>query len=199
MTTKLDDLRAELDDLQSRIAAELAAGEDALRFTLQRGRAVFDAETRAAHRAAREGVADFVAHTRFWHLLTAPVIYSLILPFLLLDLFVTLYQAICFPVYRLDKVRRADHILIDRQFLAYLNLMQKLNCVYCSYCNGLISYVREIAARTELYWCPIKHSRRVRGTHDLHGHFVPYGDADAFSARIAAQRQAERKAGKSGR
>ena len=37
---------------------------------------------------------------------------------------------------------------------------------------------------------------RLSGTHDLHSRFVPYGDADAFRARIDAQRQAERRAAK---
>jgi hypothetical protein len=192
MPTSLDALRAEIADLQSRLAAELASTETALRFTLHRGRAVFDAETLAAHTAAREGIGQFLSHTRLLHLLTAPVIYSMILPFALLDLFVTVYQAICFPVYHIEKVRRADHILIDRQYLGYLNFMQKLNCVYCSYCNGLVSYVREIAGRTEAYWCPIKHSRRMADTHDHHAGFVDYGDAAAWQAHLAAQRAAER-------
>lgn len=34
--------------------------------------------------------------------------------------------------------------------------MEKVNCVYCSYFNGLMSYLREIAGRTEQYWCPIR-------------------------------------------
>ena len=141
MSSKLDALRAELAELQARLAAELASTDAALRYTLQRGRAIFDTETRAAHSAARERPRQFLSHTRLLHLVTAPVIYSMILPFALLDLFVTVYQAICFPVYHIEKVRRADHILIDRQFLAYLQphaetelrLLQLLqrNCLLC--------------------------------------------------------------------
>lgn len=193
MASKLDEILAEIAALQARVEAELASRQEKLRYRITKGRAVFDSETRAAHRAARERWLPFLRQARPLHILTAPVIYSLILPFLLLDLFVTLYQAICFPVYGLEKVRRADHILIDRQFLAYLNLMQKLNCIYCSYCNGLISYVGEIAARTEAYWCPIKHSRRMKGTHAYHRDFVDYGDAEAWAAHIAAQRAAGKR------
>ncbi len=193
MSSNLDDLRAQIAVLQASLAEELDAKRTQLRYTLHKGRAVFDAETRAAHRAAREGVAEFLSHTRILHLLTAPVIYSLIVPFVLLDLCVTIYQAVCFPVYHIEKVRRGDHIVMDRQLLGYLNLMQKLNCVYCSYGNGLISYVREIAARTEAYWCPIKHSRRVRDTPVYHDHYVDYGDAAAWRAHIAEQRAAERQ------
>jgi hypothetical protein len=61
-----------------------------------------------------------------------------------------------------------------------LNALEKLNCVYCSYANGLIAYVREIAGRTEQYWCPIKHARRVIGAHPHYAQFQDYGDAAAF-------------------
>ena len=111
---------------------------------------------------------------------TAPVIYSLIFPLLLLDLFVTVYQAICFPAYGIAKVRRGDYFAFDRYHLEYLNALEKLNCGYCSYANGLIAYVREIAGRTEKYWCPIKHARRMIGAHPHYARFLDYGDATAF-------------------
>ena len=104
----------------------------------------------------------------------------MILPFVLLDLFVTVYQAICFPVYRIPKVRRGDYLIFDRSHLAYLNGLEKLNCAYCSYANGLIAYVREIAGRTEQHWCPIKHARRVIGAHPRYAAFEDYGDAYGY-------------------
>jgi hypothetical protein len=51
--------------------------------------------------------------------------------------------------------------------------------------NCLIAYVREIAGRTEQYWCPIKHARRVVGAHPLYAGFDDYGDADAYKKRLA--------------
>ena len=104
----------------------------------------------------------------------------LIVPLVLLDLFVSLYQALCFPAYGIEKVRRRDYLVFDRHHLAYLNLLQKLNCAYCSYANGLLAYVGEIAARTEQYWCPIKHARRLVGMHARSAHFSDFGDAEAF-------------------
>ena len=95
----------------------------------------------------------------------------------------TLYQAVCFPVYRIEKVRRADYISIDRHHLAYLNGLEKLNCMYCGYGNGLLAYASEIAARTEAYWCPIKHARRMEGTHRHYPEFLEYGDAEGFKRK----------------
>jgi hypothetical protein len=65
-----------------------------------------------------------------------------------------------------------------------------MNCLFCSYANGLFAYVAEIAARTEQYWCPIKHARRVRGSHHRYDGFTPYGDGRAYRAELARLRAA---------
>ena len=72
------------------------------------------------------------------------------------------------------------------EHLAYLNALEKLNCAYCSYANGVIAFTREVAGRTERYWCPIKHARRVLGAHPHYSEFVDYGDAEAFRRDAAA-------------
>ncbi len=109
-------------------------------------------------------------------ILTAPFIYSMIIPAIILDFFIYFYQGICFPVYGIKKVERSQYIAFDRHKLSYLNSIQKLNCTYCSYFNGLIAYVREVASRTEQYWCPIKHSIRKKGLHKRYKNFFEYGD-----------------------
>src|SRR4029079_2678571 len=96
---------------------------------------------------------------------TAPIIYSLVVPVAILDLWITVYQQLCFPVYGIARVRRSGYIVIDRHHLGYLNGIEKLNCMYCSYANGVFGYVREIAGRTEQYWCPIRHAKRIRNPH----------------------------------
>lgn len=103
---------------------------------------------------------------------------------MLTDIFVSLYQAVCFPVYGIPKARRKGYIAIDRNKLRYLNLLEGLNCMYCSYSNGMLAYVVEIAGRTEQHWCPIKHVRRIQYAHDRYSHFLPYGDASAYRERI---------------
>lgn len=131
-------------------------------------------------RRYKVGLFRFLRRTRLLVALTSPVIYIGWIPFLLMDLFVTVYQAICFPVYRIPKVRRGDYMIFDREDLPYLNIIEKFNCFYCSYGNGVAAYTREVAARTEQYWCPIKHARRVRDAHDRYPRFFDYGDGEAF-------------------
>jgi hypothetical protein len=122
-------------------------------------------------------------------IVTAPVVYSLAIPLALLDLLVTVYQRLCFPVYGIAPVYRARYFRFDRHQLAYLNAVEKANCAFCSYANGVLSYVREVAARTETYWCPIKHARPIRDAHARYATFFEYGDHQAYRSGLARVRR----------
>ena len=113
-------------------------------------------------------------------ILSSPLIYVCVIPFLLLDLSVAIYQLVCFPIYRIPKVRRKDYIVFDRGHLAYLNTIEKIGCVYCSYANGLLAMISEIAARSEQHFCPIKHAHRLAKAHSRYDKFLPYGDGRAY-------------------
>lgn len=176
VATLLERIRA----LEAELEAELARRRAELRIGMERGRVVFEQEILRRHREMKTKLWRYIARARPLVVLTAPVIYAGIVPFMLLDAFVTLYQAVCFPAYGIEKARRADYLIFDRRYLAYLNAVEKLNCAYCSYANGVIAYAREVAARTEKHWCPIKHARRAIGTHDLYKEFADYGDAEAY-------------------
>ncbi len=165
---------------ERQLEAALARRRIELNYKVEDGIVQFEHVVIAKHRLLKARLLSYVFGARPAMIVTAPVIYSLIIPLMLLDLFAALYQAACFPVYGIPRVRRRDYLAYDRRELAYLNLIEKLNCEYCAYANGLIAYVREIASRTEEHWCPIKHARRVLGVHARYGSFLDYGDADAY-------------------
>lgn len=143
-----------------------------------------------AQRRFRQSVPAFLRTASLRNLATAPVTYSLVIPLVLADVWITAYQWICFPLCRIPCVPRRRYFAIDRHRLAYLNPIEKLHCTYCSYANGLIAYIREIAARTEQYWCPIRHGRRIRSAHPRYRLFVDYGDAAGYRARSPELRAA---------
>jgi hypothetical protein len=140
-------------------------------------------------RAFRQSVPAFIRESSVAALVTTPVIYSVLPVFLVLDAWITVYQWICFPVYGIARVARRRYFVIDRHKLAYLNGIEKVNCVYCGYANGLIAYVREIAARTEQYWCPIKHARPIPAPHARYRVFFEYGDARAYRQELPKVRR----------
>jgi hypothetical protein len=135
---------------------------------------------RELQRRYRQGLVRYILGSPIQHILTAPVIYAMIVPVALLDLCFTLYQQICFRAYGIPRVRRSEYLVVDRHQLSYLNALEKLNCVYCGYANGILAYAREIAARTEQFWCPIKHARRAGGAHLRSERFFEFGDAEAY-------------------
>lgn len=177
-------------DAEDDLTREVREQQRRWQYQVHRGRIWFDTELQDAQRRLKQSIPAYIRHGNLLSLLTAPIIYSLVLPLIVLDLWTTSYQLVCFPIYGVPRVRRRDYFVIDRHMLAYLNGIEKVNCTFCSYANGLIAYVREVAARTEQYWCPIKHARVVRSPHQRYHFFFDYGDAVRYRRDLAALRRA---------
>ncbi|HVC08403.1 MAG TPA: hypothetical protein VNH15_00505 [Elusimicrobiota bacterium] len=188
MNTKIAGLAAKIADLERELEEELEEELERTRtkfhYSIEKGLAAFSRETRALHDTLRQSVPAFLWQTPVKSLLVAPVIYSLIIPLVLIDLWVRLYQAVCFPVYRIAKVERARYVILDRGRLPYLNWIERINCDYCGYANGLVAYVREVASRTEQYFCPIKHARHLAGAHARYQDFLDFGDAQGYKNEL---------------
>ena len=185
MDKDIDALVAKIEELETELSAEIARRSAQLRFGIEQGRIRFEEEVRRRHEMLRTSVWKYLRQANPLAVITAPVIYSLIVPFVILDLFLAIYQAICFRAYEIKPVKRSDYLIFDRYHLAYLNPIEKLNCAYCSYANGLLAYAREIGSLTEAYWCPIKHARRLQAAHNRYRGFADYGDADAYRKKVS--------------
>ena len=188
MSPTIGELLERLQSAEDALEEAFDARRREMAFILKGRKAVFDEKVAALHRAFRTGIFAYVRGARLSVILSAPAILAVAVPLLLLDLFVIVYQAVCFPVYGLKKVPRSDFIVFDRAQLAYLNIFEKFNCFYCSYANGLLAWVSEIAGLTESYWCPIKHARRIAAMHRHYARFADYGDAEAWRAATVADR-----------
>ncbi len=173
---KIDELITKIKALESELESELHQEYEKFTCEITKKRE----EILASYRHDREGLLRYLATTPILHLLSAPVIWVVLIPAFVLDIFVSLYQWICFPIYKIAKVKRSDYIIVDRHRLGYLNIIEKLNCLYCSYFNGLMGYISEIAARTEQYWCPIRHASRMKSIHSRYQKFFEYGESARF-------------------
>jgi len=191
--SNLDVLLERLHQLQIELEQEmeqlLAAKREQFRYQLHNGKIKFEQSIGKLQQRQKVGIFRYISRASLLLLITSPVIYSLIIPLLLLDLMANVYQNICFPVYRIPRVNRRNYLKIDHQHLAYLNGIEKLNCIYCSYANGLIEFVREISARTEQFWCPIKHAQRTPDPHRLVDNFVDFGDMKAYKKELNSIRE----------
>jgi hypothetical protein len=189
MSSRLNEILEEIRELETRVQAEMKLWEEELKFRVSEGKVIFEREILDIHKKIASSLVLYVLKAPVLTVLSAPVIYAMVMPALLMDLCLWLYQTICFPVYGIPKVKRSDHIILDRHYLKYLNFPERLNCDYCSYFNGLSSYAMEIAARTEQYWCPIKHASGKAQRHSTAHRFVDYGDAEEYRARLLELRR----------
>ncbi len=188
MNNRIRQLVDQIAELEEELKAAVEEREQRLRYQVEGRRVVFEQTVREAHQRVRLGVFRWFLTIRPQNYLTMPIIYGAAILLLLFDFAVTLYQWICFPVYRIACVKRGDYIVYDHQHLAYLNVIEKAHCLYCSYAVGLLAYAGEIIARTEQYFCPIKHARKVRAAHARYERFLEYGEADDFHGKLEAFR-----------
>ena len=189
MNPKISELLDRIREIEHQIEEETKRRRAELQADFEDKRVRFEREVLAQHRRFKTGLIKYMLTANWLSVVTAPVIYAVLLPMLVLDLFVMVYQRVCFPIYGIARVKRQDYFVYDRTHLAYLNLIEKINCAYCSYGNGLMAYAREIVARTEMYWCPIKHARKVLQAHPYYAGFVDYGDAHGYQHELDLLRQ----------
>ena len=189
MTLDLADLRRDLVELEQRVETSLKAQRLSAQVGLAQRRAEIEAALRDKGTHIKVGLLAYLRGATWPTLLTGPFIYGMIVPIALLDLSVVICQAVCFRVWGVQRAKRRDYIVIDHQLLGYLNAIEKLNCIYCGYANGVIAFAREVASRTEQFWCPIKHATRPAASHDHYNEFLDYGDAEGWQSRLDALRR----------
>ena len=189
MNNRLNEILEEIRALEKSIQEEIKRKEEEFQYTIKKRKVVFEEKVAMLQKAFSGSLVLYILRARPLNILSAPVVYAMIFPALLIDVFISLYQFICFPIYGIPRVIRKDHIILDRHYLKYLNPIERLNCDYCSYFNGLASYMNEIGARTEQYWCPVKHASGKARPHSRYYKFTDYGDAKTYRARLAEIRR----------
>lgn len=184
MNNRIRQIIEQMSQLENELNVALEEQQSRLRYSVDGKRVVFEQTLKEAHQRVKLGVFRWFLTVRPQNYLTMPVIYGASIALVLFDLSVSLYQALCFPIYGIPKVKRGDYIVYDHQHLAYLNIIEKAHCLYCSYAVGMVAYTQEIIARTEQYFCPIKHARKLRSMHSRYERFLDYGDGDEFLRKL---------------
>lgn len=189
MDERIEQLVENIKGLEDELRTLLYEQQSKLFKATENGKVEFEKAVKDAHKQLKIGLFHWLRTSELKHIISIPFIYGFIVPVLFFDIGVTVYQVVCFRLYGINRVERSRYIVIDRHRLAYLNIVEKLNCLYCEYVNGLIAYAREVASRTEQYWCPIKHARKMVDTHQRYSDFLDYGDAELYQERSEKARK----------
>lgn len=190
MNPRIQQIIEQINELKSELSSLLEEKENNLRYQVDGKRVRFEQAILEAHQQVKIGVFRWFRTVRPQNYLTMPIIYGAVIPIAFFDLCLIGYQTICFPIYRIAKVKRSDYIVFDHQHLAYLNFIEKGHCLYCSYAVGVVAYGQEIIARTEQYFCPIKHAQKVACSHSRYERFLDYGEGDQFQDKLESFRDA---------
>jgi hypothetical protein len=190
MNDRIQQLLDQMSTLEDELRTTLNEQQSSMFFQIKGKRVEFEQSIKETHRRLKRNFFRWLVTDRPQNLITGPIIYSLIIPLVITDIFITFYQLTCFPIYGIKKVCRADYIIFDRQSLSYLNFIEKFHCTYCAYGSGMIAYISEIVARTEQYFCPIKHARKILGTHSRYARFLEFGAAENYEAKLEDYRVA---------
>jgi len=190
MNDRIQQILNQITELEDDLRTALNEQQTSMFFQIKGKRVEFEQSIKETHKRLKTNFFRWLVTYRPQNLITGPIIYSMIIPLLITDFFVTFYQFTCFPIYGIKRVRRSDYIVYDRLQLNYLNFIEKFHCTYCAYGNGMIAYVSEVIARTEQYFCPIKHARKILGTHSRYERFLEYGDAEDYQKKLEEYRRA---------
>jgi hypothetical protein len=184
MDSKIKKILERMDLLNDSLKKEYARLAKKYGFLINQKKIIFSKRIRERNKKFRIPVWKYVIPKSVLHLFAMPFIYMMIVPAVTLDVFITLYHWTVFPLCGIPMIKRGDYIVYDRRFLDYLNIIQKVHCLYCSYVNGLFAYCLEVSARTERYWCPIKAANKPKFYHNWYKEFADYGNPEEWNEKF---------------
>ena len=186
---KIQDILKEIQTKKEELYLEYEKLKEKYDFSFEKWKVIFSEKAKNYQKKFQVPLKKYAIPKSYKHILSMPFIYGMIIPAIFLDICLFVYQQTAFRLYGIPFVTRSHYILFDRKHLSYLNLIQKINCLYCSYVNGLFQYAVEVAGRTEKYWCPIKAARRKAWSHNWEDFFADYGDPEEFKKQFNSNKE----------
>ncbi len=189
MSAKIQELIEKIESMKKQLGDEISKEEKKIAYVLRSGKVTFDSALQHRHKEQMKGLRQWFSEVPLIQFLAAPVIYGMVIPAVILDIALFVYTYTVSKIFKIKFVKRGDYVVFDRQYLGYLNVMEKLNCMYCSYFNGMMQYAAAIAGATELYFCPIKHAKKVAYDHQFFTRYFAYGDSKAYREKLKILRE----------
>jgi len=101
----IQDLIDQFNQIKKNLEMDVESKRKQFDYQFNKKRIIFEKVLLKAHKKLKTGSLRYLFNANLLTIITAPLIYMLIVPLLLLDLFVSLYQAICFPIYKVKKLK----------------------------------------------------------------------------------------------
>ncbi len=189
MNDRIREIIKEIDEMKLKLAEEIDKQESHISYQVKNGYVTFGQEVLAKQRENMKSLLTWFREVPLLHLLSSPIIYAMVIPAVVLDIILFVFQQVIFRIYKFELIKRSDYMHFDHRYLGYLNPIEKLNCLYCSYFNGLMLYASAVAGRTELFFCPIKHAKKIVAQHKYYEVFLSYGDEEDYQKKLKELRK----------
>ena len=113
MNDRIQQLLAQINALEDELRIAVNEQQSSIFFQIKGKRVEFEQSIKETHRKLKMNFFRWLVTNRPQNFITGPIIYSMIIPLLVTDLFITFYQLTCFPIYGIKKVRRSDYVIFD--------------------------------------------------------------------------------------
>ena len=180
LSREYDEIKKKYEKKKEEFTRDYNAFKEKYEFKIEGKSIIWNKDREKELKKDKKSAWDSVFSATVREILSFPFIWMMLIPAFILDLWLFIYQNTAIRLYKIPLAKRSDYIVFDRAQLAYLNWIQKINCIYCSYFNGLVQYAVEVAWRTEKYWCPIKHATKKHGSHNWEKFFAEYWNSKEF-------------------
>ena len=109
MNEQIRQILSQISRLEDDLQQLLSEQQEAFNYRLEGTKVFFEQNIRVAQQRLKTGIIKFLLDSQPRNVVSAPFIYSVFFPVLLLDMWLSLYQALCFPLYRMSKVKRSQY------------------------------------------------------------------------------------------
>jgi len=123
MSTQIEVLLDKIKDLEDELIDELQKQQQEFSYEIFKRRVYFGENVIIQHKGYAKHLFNYIIDEKLKNILSIPFMWMCIIPVALMDITISLYQEICFPIYGIPKVKRQDYIVFDRQYLNYLNII----------------------------------------------------------------------------
>jgi len=112
MPTQIEVLLDKMRDLEDELVDELQKQQEQFSYEILKRRVYFEEKVIIRHKEYAKQLFNYIADAKLKHILSVPFIWICIVPVALMDITISLYQAICFSYlrYSQSKTTRLYHI-----------------------------------------------------------------------------------------
>lgn len=103
MNENIRRILSDIAQLEEELAGTIHAQQEQLHYRIEGSKIRFEENLKRVHRELKTGVIAWLRASDIRNVLSAPFVYAMVIPLALLDLFLVVYQAICFSLYRIPR------------------------------------------------------------------------------------------------